>query len=245
MREVESTADRNAEDKDKVRVRVEGSRCTFVLGAGLLSILVLIVLRIVVVLLLAVTCLTIPCPATLRRGIPWLRRGISLVVGRREVALPHLRSPPWWDVGSTCCDVVTCTPSTPRTATCISRSLRSLSQLRHEVSELGVKSALHQGVRRWLWSTVTTTTVGCSVRVLVDGTVTSHVPSTTTHTTNDVSGEVTLFGAVVFAMADTTAVLADLVLVITQSTVEGGEFTKLVPLVVVLSLGGRSSLPRP
>lgn len=37
-----------------------------------------------------------------------------------------------------------------------------------------------------------------------------------------------------------TAVFAELILVVAQSTVESGEFTKLIPLVIVLTLGGGS-----
>jgi hypothetical protein len=62
------------------------------------------------------------------------------------------------------------------------------------------------------------------------------VSSAATHTANDVSSEVTLLRAVVFAMADATTVLADLVFVVTKRTVECCQLAELVPLVVILAL---------
>lgn len=62
--------------------------------------------------------------------------------------------------------------------------------------------------------------------------------SATANATDDVRGVVALFRAIVFAMANATTVLADLVFIVTECAVEGGKFTQLVPLVVVLSLGG-------
>jgi hypothetical protein len=61
------------------------------------------------------------------------------------------------------------------------------------------------------------------------------VSSAATHTANDVSSEVTLLRAVVFAVADATTILADLVLVVTKRTVESRQLTKLVALVVILA----------
>jgi hypothetical protein len=63
------------------------------------------------------------------------------------------------------------------------------------------------------------------------------VSSAATHTANDVSSEVTLLGAVVFAVADATTILADLVFVVTKRTIECCQLAKLVPLVVILALG--------
>jgi len=63
------------------------------------------------------------------------------------------------------------------------------------------------------------------------------VSSATTHTANDVSGEVTLLRTVVFAVADATTILADLVLVITKRAVERCQLTELIALVVILALG--------
>ena len=62
------------------------------------------------------------------------------------------------------------------------------------------------------------------------------------NTTNDVSSEVSLLWAVVFAVTDTATVLADLVFVITESTIECRQLAKLVALVVILALRCRSSL---
>ena len=79
--------------------------------------------------------------------------------------------------------------------------------------------------------------------------------SVATHTTDDVGGKVALLGAVVLAVTDLTTyrtvrnhpkrkktgwrvltVLASLVLIVTKSTVEGSQLTKLVALEFVLAL---------
>ena len=85
--------------------------------------------------------------------------------------------------------------------------------------------------------------------------------SIATDATNDVGGKVSLFGTVVLSVADLTTysmlarvqmgennaltVLASLVLIITKSTVESSQLTKLVPLELVLTFGDRGSLHQP
>lgn len=82
----------------------------------------------------------------------------------------------------------------------------------------------------------------------------------TTDTADNVGGKVALFGTVVFAVSDLSTytrefkftrsgkdprrltVLTSLVLIVTQCTVEGGEFSELVALELVLTFGNRSSL---
>jgi hypothetical protein len=68
------------------------------------------------------------------------------------------------------------------------------------------------------------------------------VAGVATNTTNDVGGEVALFGAVVFAVSYLAAVLTSLVLVVAQSTVEGCKFAQLVALELVLTFGDGSGL---
>lgn len=63
-----------------------------------------------------------------------------------------------------------------------------------------------------------------------------------TNATDDVGGEVFLFGAVVLPMSDAAAVLANLIFVVAKGSVERGKLAKLVSLVVVLALGCRSGL---
>lgn len=77
---------------------------------------------------------------------------------------------------------------------------------------------------------------------LAVGTITSHVTSVTADTTDDVGCEVALFGTIVLAVTDLTAVLASLVLIVTQGTVESSQLTQLVALELVLAFGDRSSL---
>jgi hypothetical protein len=65
--------------------------------------------------------------------------------------------------------------------------------------------------------------------------ISCHVSCAATDSTYDVSGEVALFGTIVFAMAYATTVLADLVFIITKGTVQCCEFAELVTLVIVLT----------
>lgn len=118
---------------------------------------------------------------------------------------------------------MTCAGGTPAPFVTISWSLRSLAQLGHQVSVFRVEASF---VHDWRWR---------SVGVFVDLTVASHVARTTANTTNNISCEVALLRTVIFAMSKATAVLADLVLVITEGTVQCGEFAKLVALVIILA----------
>lgn len=81
-----------------------------------------------------------------------------------------------------------------------------------------------------------------SVRVSINSAVTSHVSGTSTDTTDDICCEVTLFWTVILAMANTTTILANLILVVTEGSVEGSKLAQLVSLVIVLALGCGSSL---
>jgi hypothetical protein len=68
------------------------------------------------------------------------------------------------------------------------------------------------------------------------------VTSISADTADNTGGEVFGVRAVVLAVADLAAVLAGLVFVVTESTVERGELAQLVPLELVLAFGNRSSL---
>lgn len=74
------------------------------------------------------------------------------------------------------------------------------------------------------------------------GTVTSHMSSLATDTTNDAGSVVLFLRAVVLAMSDLAAVLAGLVLIVSEGTVERGKLTELVALQLVLAFGDGSSL---
>jgi len=71
------------------------------------------------------------------------------------------------------------------------------------------------------------------------------VASTSTDTTDDISSEVALFWAVIFTVTKATAILADLILIITKGTVQSGELAKLIALVIVLSFRGGGRLQQP
>lgn len=68
--------------------------------------------------------------------------------------------------------------------------------------------------------------------------------SATTDTTYDVSGKVSLFRTIIFAMADASTVLTYLVLVVAKGAVQSGKFAELIALVVVLALWRGGSLAR-
>ena len=64
----------------------------------------------------------------------------------------------------------------------------------------------------------------------------------TTDAANNVGRIILLLRTVIFAVASVPTVLANLVLVVTQCTVKGSKFSKLVALVVVLTFRSRCSL---
>lgn len=64
----------------------------------------------------------------------------------------------------------------------------------------------------------------------------------TTNATNNVSGKVALFWTFISTMTNLTTILTSLILVITKSTVEGSQVTKLITLVLVLTFGNGGSL---
>ena len=66
--------------------------------------------------------------------------------------------------------------------------------------------------------------------------------SIATDATDDVGSEVLGFRAVELAMSNLTAILASLVLIITEGTVKSSEFTKLIALQLILTFGDRCSL---
>lgn len=72
--------------------------------------------------------------------------------------------------------------------------------------------------------------------------ISSHVACVTTDTADDVGGEIALFWAIVFSVTNLTTILASLILIVTKSTVECCEFTKLVALELVLAFRDGSSL---
>jgi hypothetical protein len=66
--------------------------------------------------------------------------------------------------------------------------------------------------------------------------------STTANATDDVSSEITLFGAVIFSVSNATTVLANLIFVVSKCSVQSSEFAELIALVIVLTFGSGSSL---
>lgn len=66
--------------------------------------------------------------------------------------------------------------------------------------------------------------------------------SLTTDATDDAGSEVLLLWTIVLAMANLSAVLTGLVLVVTKGTVEGGKLAELVALELVLAFGDGSRL---
>jgi hypothetical protein len=73
-------------------------------------------------------------------------------------------------------------------------------------------------------------------------TIARHVASVAADTADDAGSEVLALGAVVLAMSDLTTVLAGLVFVVSERSVECSEFSELVALEFVLAFGNRCSL---
>jgi hypothetical protein len=205
-----------------------------IVGPALLRLLVVVILIAAPLLLLV----------TVSSSISSLWRTIALVLlGRWSRALPIFRTTPRRNVGSTGGNIVARSSSIPadpsNVPTMTARFDAALAELRHEVRVLGVEASA--------WTPRGTThshawrALLC-IRVSVHWTITRHVARAATDTTDDVSGEITLFWAVVFAVTDVAAILTDLVLVVAERTVQGGQLAELVPLVVVLTFRGRSRL---
>lgn len=74
------------------------------------------------------------------------------------------------------------------------------------------------------------------------GTITGHVAGVATDTADDAGGKILSLRTIVLAMPNLTTVLAGLVLVVSQSSVECGELSELVPLELVLTLGNGGCL---
>jgi hypothetical protein len=74
------------------------------------------------------------------------------------------------------------------------------------------------------------------------GTIACKVASVAADSTNNVSSEVLGLRAIVFPMADLSAVLASLVFVIAQSSVQRSKLTELVAFERVVALWDRCSL---
>jgi len=114
------------------------------------------------------------------------------------------------------------------------------THLGHESIELVLGSAADAGLA-WLATVAETVVVAPGLANLALGAVASHVASLSTDTANDAGREVLLLRAVVLAMTDLTTVLAGLVLVVAEGTVEGGKLTELVALEFVLTFGDGGS----
>lgn len=61
-------------------------------------------------------------------------------------------------------------------------------------------------------------------------------------TADDVSSKVALLRALILPVTDVAAILTDLVLIISKSSVESSEFAKLIAFMIVLTFRRRSSL---
>lgn len=81
-----------------------------------------------------------------------------------------------------------------------------------------------------------------NVRIFVNLAISSHVPGATADTADNVRSKIALLRAIIFTVPEATTVLADLIFVVAQCSVERSQFAELVPLVVVLSFGRRCRL---
>jgi hypothetical protein len=220
------------------------------IGDLLLSVLALVVLGVAGrIVLLRVTgslgiaglCSPLLCPTIPSRsfavsyvGLGWAITTLLRLWLISSRSLPHLRSTPWRNIGSAPGDIVPGARACPPRLHISRRSSVGLTEFCHETRVLRVEAFLDHRLRR--------TTHRNSIGILVNRTVTRHVTCTSTDTTDDVSSEVFRLGAIIFAMANPATVLAYLVFVVAEGAVESGQFTKLIPLVVILAFGSGSSL---
>jgi hypothetical protein len=198
-------------------------------------------------------------PAEALRGAATLSRALLLTrVG------PDFRTAPGRDVRAPTSDVAAAaSTSTTRVAIPPDRTSRrtssastttrrpALAELRHKRGVLGVETSRTTRTRRRSTRSTharstTTGAAGPSEAVVQAptslATITGHVARAAAEPADNVGGVVALFRAVILAVTDVPAILADLVLVIAKRAVECGELAQLVPLMVVLTLGGRGSL---
>ena len=105
-------------------------------------------------------------------------------------------------------------------------SLSSLPELCHERRVLRIECRLF---------------VLLQIRVASSSTVSGHVSCSSTQTTDDVGIVHSLLGAFPSPVSLFSTVLTELVFVVSKRTVERGQFSKLISLVVVLSFRSRSS----
>ena len=153
--------------------------------------------------------------STLRATLPWLQIGST----RRRSSRSGARS------GSSSASFL---------PTDLSRGVSSCTttNLVHQVLVLLVRSIAR--VARWQVAPV------AAASTL--GTVARKVTSISTDTADNTSREVLSIRAVVLAVTNLAAVLAGLVFVVTEGTVECGELAQLVALELVLAFGDRGSL---
>lgn len=75
-------------------------------------------------------------------------------------------------------------------------------------------------------------------------TIPSHVTSITADATDDTRSEVALLGTIIFTVTNLTTVLAGLVLIVTESTIQSSKLTELIALEFVLTFRNGCSLGR-
>lgn len=106
----------------------------------------------------------------------------------------------------------------------------------HELLVLSVNRISSSNTTRMAarWTTGTIPIVCTPLSV---GAIPGHVTSVAADSADDIGGKIALLWAVELAMTDLTAILTSLVLIITESTIESGELTKLIALQLVLTFG--------
>lgn len=132
---------------------------------------------------------------------------------------------PWTSVARVLAVLIATLPGVPSNLSCWVLTF-STANLLHQVVIVGI-DAISSRTAWWkaAWILATSTI----------WTVTRHVSGVAAHATDYVRGEVTLLWTVVLAVTDLAAILAGLILVVTEGTVESSEFTELVALKLILS----------
>ena len=148
---------------------------------------------------------------------------------REKVSLPIGRVPPRWNrpIGLLLC--------------CLGRSIwvlvnvcsGSFTEFRHEGRIFAIK------LRCSLCTTWLSSSTSKPRFVSMSNTIPCHVSHISTVPAHHICSEIPLLWTIVFPMTELSAILTRLILIVSQSSVEHGELSKLVSLVVVLLIRGR------
>lgn len=163
--------------------------------------------------------------STCRSALPWF--GVAVAVGARS----------GFDAGR-CCSASELSHELLQTlSTSVPRVFVQGCHWAMTYLVLGVVFSASADPSRGSWAIIAPACTPLPIR-----TVAGHVAGVATHSADDAGSEILLLGAVILAVSYLATVLASLVLIVTEGSVQSSELTELVTLQFVLALGDGSSL---